>query len=272
MRSRNVWIAGALAVAGMAILGIPSTSQAGQAGTLDTTAIATTDDTLVSTTTTVGTIVLTDDTQRALTDNTANNLDSLLVVLSLEVYDDGYHGSSPSNNIADFAAAVTNDVTVTATTGMTAVQQNAGIANVTVQSNTLLDLTGMAGILGVSGVGLTSDTLTMVLNPAFTLSNSALAARAIAVAALQGGDGGLASPLGTVGPTAIKFDSGAVYELSPEHNLAAFADIVANTAVVDGTFGITTVQQNVGIANVQSAFNNIMFTTGDPAPIPFIGQ
>ena len=272
MRSRNVWIAGALAVAGMAILGIPSTSQAGQAGTLDTTAIATTDDTLVSTTTTVGTIVLTDDTQRALTDSTANNLDSLLVVLSLEVYDDGYHGSSPSNNIADFAAAVTNDVTVSATTGMTTAQQNAGIANVTVQSNTLLDLASFATIPGGgANANMTSDTLTMVLNPAFTLSNSALAARAIAVSALQGGDGGLASPLGTF-VTAIKFDSGAVYELSPEHNLAAFADVVSNTAVVDGTFGITTVQQNVGIANVQSAFNNIMFTTGDPAPIPFIGQ
>jgi hypothetical protein len=112
----------------------------------------------------------------------------------------------------------------------------------------------------------------MVLNPAFTLSNSALAARAIAISALQGGDNGLSSPLGTVGPTAIEFVGGATYELSPENNIAAFADVVSNIAVVGPAFGITTVQQNAGNANVQSAFNNIAFTTGDAIPIPFVGQ
>jgi hypothetical protein len=256
----------------MAVLGLPSTSQAGQAGSIDLTETTTTDDTLVATTTTVGSIVLTDDSQRALTSTIVNNLDSSAVVLSLQVIDDGYHGSSPSRNIAEFADAVSNDATVTAVTGMTSVQQNAGIANVTVQSNTLMDLTGLGAMVMGNGAGLSSAAAMLVLNPAFTLSNSALAARAIAISALQGGDDGLASPLGTVGPTAIEFTSGQTFELSPENNVASFLSTVGNVAVVDATFGITTVQQNVGISNVQSAFNNIAFTTGDAVPIPFVGQ
>ena len=275
MRSWNYRIASTLAVAALAALGAPSTSWAGQAGTNDTTLIATTDDTQMATSLVVGGIVITDDSLKALTNDTQNGLDSSAVVLSLEVYDDGYHGNSPSNNIASFADVVTNDAGVgqsALVTGITSVQQNAGIGNVTVQSTTLVDLTGFGVMLGNNGGGLDPATVTMVLSPAFTLSNSALAARAVAIAALQGADGGLSSPLGTVGPTAIKFSSGAVYELSPENNVAEFQAAIGNVTLVDQTAGITTVQQNVGISNVQSSFNNILFTTGDTAPIPFIGQ
>ena len=269
MRSRNIWIAGAMIVA---VLGISSASQAGQAGSAATDDSVYTDDSVTSTTMTVGGIVLTDDSVKATTSSLATTLDSTAVVLSLQISDDGYHGSSPSNNIAEFAGAVTNDATVTGVTGMTAVQQNAGNANVTVQSNTLMDLTGLGTMVMGNGAGLSSAAAMLVLNPAFTLSNSALAARAIALSALQGGDDGLSSPLGSIGPTAIEFVGGLTYELSPEHNVAEFLDVASNIAVVDGTFGMTTVQQNVGNANVQSAFNNIAFTTGDAVPIPFVGQ
>jgi hypothetical protein len=260
MRIRG-FVAGA-AAAGAMLLASPG--WAGQAGS-----VFTDDSTSTRTGTrdvTVGGVTVSETWDDS--DTTAVTLDSSAVTLSLQVFEDGYHGYSPANNIADFQSDVTNlNSSVSGNAGITTVQQAAGHANVTVSANTLVDLEALAIVTGAEAIPGFGAAEAFTLSPAFTVSNSKQAAQALAVMAL--GDA-IANTGGTFADTvtAIEFVSNDSYEMSPENNLASFAGVVSNQIdSVDSGLGITTVQQSAGQANVQSAFNTILFGSGSASGV-----
>jgi hypothetical protein len=255
--------AGAVA-AGAMLLALPGWG--GQAGSNATDDSVLTDDSSGQIITTVGGIVIDNTYANAIVDTTTTTLDSTAVTLSLQVYEDGYHGYSPANNIASFLADVTNlNSAVSGNSGITTVQQAAGQANVTVSANTMVDLEAMAILTGSEAIPGFGGAEAFVLSPAFTLSNSKIAGQALAVLAL--GDALSTAVQGgsdiSAAVTAIEFISNDSYEMSPENNLTEFAGVVTNQIdTVDGGLGITTVQQSAGQSNVQTSFNNILFGTG----------
>jgi hypothetical protein len=254
------------AVAAGSLLLFSSPGWAGQAGStftdesVETRAIADTSST------TVGSIVIeTTHDDATVIEGGGSLLDSSAVTLSLQVFEDGYHGYSPANNIAEFQAEVTNLLSeVSGTSGITTVQQAAGQANVTVSANTLVDagdLVAQMSAFAPSGGAMSA----FVLSPAFTLSNSKQAAQALAVAALGDAvaNGAFASDV-----TAIEFVSNGSYEMSPESNLTSFAAAVLNQIdSVNTTAGITTVQQAAGQSNVQTAFTSILYGANDASVV-----
>jgi hypothetical protein len=256
MRIRSARFAGALAVAGLVLHG-STPAWAGQAGSIDTSTDSKTYIQTVTTTTTAGGTIVESVSNDVATDDLVKNLDSSLVTLSLQVYDDNYNGYSAHNNVADFAADVTNTIDASggAASGITTMQQAAGVANVTVSANSLIDGTTLASLGSISG-DTTGFATTMVLNPAFAISNSALAARALEIAALTNAG----NPLGGGGAvTAIEFSGNDTNELSPHNNIASFAGVVSNSIITGVSTGITQFQQSAGSSNVQTAFNTVLF-------------
>jgi len=259
----RMFFAGA-AAAGAMLMASPG--WAGQAGSNATDDSLLTDASSGTSDTAVGGITISTSWTNDINDQTATTLDSTAVTLSLQVYEDGYHGYSPANNIAEFAGDVTNlNSAVTGNAGITTVQQAAGQANVSVSANTLVDLEALAIVTGSEAVPGFGGAEAFVLSPAFTLSNSKQAAQSLAILAL--GDALSTAVQGgsdiSAAVTAIEFVSNDSYEMSPENNLATFAGIVSNQIdSVDSGLGITTVQQSAGQANVQTSFNNILFGSG----------
>lgn len=255
------FVAGA-AAAGSMLLASPG--WAGQAGSVLT------DDGLETSAGTsdiaVGGITVSDTWDNS--DQAAITLDSSAVTLSLQVFEDGYHGYSPADNIAEFQSDVTNlNSSVSGNAGITTVQQAAGHANVTVSANTLVDLEALSIVTGLEAVPGFGAGEAFALSPAFTVSNSKQAAQALAIMAL--GDS-IANTGGTFADTvtAIEFVSNDSFEMSPESNLASFAGVVTNQIdSVDSGLGITTVQQSAGQANVQSSFNTILFGSGSASGV-----
>jgi hypothetical protein len=257
---RNFLTAGAVAAGSLLLFSSPG--WAGQAGTVVTDESTETRAIDSATTTTVGGIEIIEE----ITDGTelaggGSVLDSQAVTLSLQVFEDGYHGYSPANNIAEFLDEVSNTLTgLDGTSGITTIQQATGQANVTVSANTLIDLVSAGEAFAGDFDG---DMLAFVLSPAFTLSNSKQAAQALAIAAL--GEAAANGPMVT-DFTAIEFVSDGSYEMSPENNITSFAGVVTN--LIDGaggTAGITTVQQAAGQSNVQTSFTSILYGDSDAA-------
>lgn len=260
MKIRGLFVGAA--AAGAMLLASPG--WAGQAGSVDSTVKAIVDNVVTTSDVTIGAITISETRDGAgSSDDTAISLDSSAVTLSLQVFEDGYHGNSPANNIADFASDVTNlNSLVSGNAGITTVQQAAGNANVTISANTLVDLEALAINTGAEAIPGFGAAEAFALSPAFTISNSKQAAQALAILAL--GDS-IVNAGGTFADTvtAIEFVSNDSFELSPEGNLAAFAGVVSNQIdSVDSGLGITTVQQSAGNANVQSSFNTILFGSG----------
>lgn len=259
----RMFVAGA-AAAGAMLLASPG--WAGQAGSSATDDSLLTDASSGTSDTTVGAITISTTYANDISDQTATTLDSTAVTLSLQVFEDGYHGYSPADNIADFVDVVSNlNAAVTGNAGITTVQQAAGQANVTVSANTLVDLEALSIVTGAEAIPGFGAPEAFVLSPAFTLSNSKQAAQALAIMALgealstavQGGSDISAAV------TAIEFTSSDSFEMSPEGNLASFGAGVTNEIdTVDSGLGITTVQQSAGQSNVQTSFNNILFGSG----------
>ena len=214
------FVAGA-AAAGAMLLASPG--WAGQAGSVSTTATTDSSTSAGTSDTIVGGISISEtwDDANALTDDSI--IDSAAVTLSLQVFEDGYHGYSPSNNIAEFAADVTNlNSAVTGNAGITTVQQAAGQANVSVSANTLVDLDSLAVLLGAEAIRL-RWLRAFVLSPAFTLSTAnrllsprdPRAGRCLSTAVQGGSDISAA-----VGDRFVSNDS---YEMSPENNSRSLA-------------------------------------------------
>lgn len=254
------------AVAAGSLLLFSSPGWAGQAGTIVTDESVQTNAIETSSEIVIGGITITEAvTDGTVTEGGGSILDSSAVTLSLQVFENGYHGYSPANNIAEFASDVTNLISdVNTTSGITTVQQAAGQANVTVSANTLIDagdLVTQMSAFAPSGGAMSA----FVLSPAFTLSNSKQAAQALAVAALGDAvaNGAFASDV-----TAIEFVSDGSYEMSPENNLTTFAGVVSNTIeAASGTAGITTIQQSAGQSNVQTAFTSILYGANDASVV-----
>lgn len=194
-----------------------------------------------------------------------SSVDSTRVMVSLEITDDGYHGYSPSNNISTYSGSLTNTAFIgsaATAAGIIQSQQTLGNANVSVSSNSLLDGSALASLAAVSTFSPAGETATMVLNPAFAISNSALAARVLAVEAMTGLATGLASAGATATPLAIDIRGGDIFEMSPESNTASFAGALTNLVQIDNANGIVQAQQQSGNANVQTSFNTVVFATG----------
>ena len=250
-------------VAAAGSLLLASQGWAGQAGSLFTDATITTNEIASDSTVTVGGIEILTTISDATSTEAAIELDSQLVTLSLQVYEDGYHGNSPSNNIAAFGDEVSNTAGgIDDLAGISTIQQSAGQANVSIAVTTLVDVEALVAATGFEDGTLNSAGLPFILSPAFTLSNSKQAAQALAILAL--GEAQTDSGGGIVGDvTAIEFISNDSYELSPEGNLADFAGVVTNLLEgAAGLRGISTIQQQAGQANVQSAFTTILFAGG----------
>lgn len=260
---RNIML-GAAAV-GLALAGA-DTARAGQAGSTTNIGGSSSTTSHSMSLTGVGSI---SDTANVITGSSSIN--STLVKLSLQITDDGYHGYSPSQNMATFSGSLTNTATIGTTTGsngIVSVQQTAGNANVSVHANTLLDAGALVGVIGGSGAdnsAANGATAVMVLNPAFAISNSALAARVLAVEAMSGA---ITAAGGSSAVTAIDIIGRNTFEMSPERNLATFTGNLSNVATIGGSNGITQVQQQLGNANVQAGFNTIVFSTGSGSGLP----
>lgn len=192
--------------------------------------------------------------------------DSTRVTLSLQISDEGYHGYSPSRNLATFEGTLANAASigvVGTASGITSNQQTIGNANVTVHANTLIDASALANIFSDSSAA-TGANAVMVLNPAFAISNSALAARVLAVEAMSG----VVTAGASSSVTAIDFVGRDTFEMSPERNVASFASNLTNDVNIGNASGITQSQQQIGNANVQTGFNTIVFSSGSGSSLP----
>jgi hypothetical protein len=262
-----------VAAAGSAALLAAPAAWAGQAGTVDDSVNETAVTNAIEDSIVVGGIEITHTDASETAYSITNAIDNTAITLSLQVFEDGYHGLSPAGNIASFADAIDNLIDgVSGTAGITTVQQAGGQANVSVSTNSLLDATALGADLLLGGPDASeAAAVAWVMNPAFTLANSKQAAQALAILALGDSLATTGTAFGDL-VTAIEFVSNNSYELSPEGNIAEFAGAMTNTITgVDGTTGLTTVQQAGGQANVQASFNTILFgvdSAGDAlAPI-----
>jgi hypothetical protein len=270
MRNRLLgYVVGAASAAALILGSAPA--HAGQAGSITTINSGVTYNGSGSTTiTTLGTgsaAISITYTDNSIVSVTGGSVDSTRVFVSLEITDNGYHGYSPSNNLATFAGtALTNTAIIGSgggtSSGIIQTQQTLGNANVSVSANSLLDGSALASLAAVTTFSPNGETAAMVLNPAFAISNSALAARVLAIEAMTGLAAGLASAGGTASPLAIDIVGGEIHEMSPENNIASFAGDLTNSLQIDNVQGIGQFQQQTGNANVQTSFNTIVFTSG----------
>jgi len=255
---RNI-ILGTAAV-GLALVGA-NPALAGQAGSITYTGTSTTvsgpSSASISSAGTISVSVGTSTTTVG-----AGSVDSSKVTLSLQISDDGYHGYSPSRNVATFSGALTNSATIGSGNGITSSQQTIGNANVSVHSNSLLDANALTTILSNSVSAAGGATAVMVLNPAFAISNSALAARVLAVEAMSGRGGAFGAT------TAIDIVGKNTFEMSPENNIATFLGNATNNVAITNGNGITQSQQQIGNGNVQAGFNTIVFTNSGTGTLP----
>jgi len=264
IRLRN-FVLGATAV-GLALVGADP-ALAGQAGSNTGSSTTTTTRNWSINSGTVGVISSGSSTSTV----TSGAVDSTRVTLSLQISDDGYHGYSPSNNIATFSGtgAMINSASIGVagtSSGIVSSQQTLGNANVSVQANTLLDASALTNTFTNSNNTIPGGTAVMVLNPAFAISNSALAARVLAVEAMQGA---ITAAGGSTAVTAIDIVGNNTFEMSPEGNIATFlAATLKNDVVIGNATGITTSQQQIGNANVQTSFNTIVFSSGSGSTLP----
>ena len=272
MRSRlSAITAGASVAIAAALLGAPS-AQAGQAGSITSITGGTVyqGGGTVTTTTLGGSAsgISITKTDNSIVSVPTSSVNSTKVTLSLEVSDDGYHGYSPANNSATFTgASISNTATIGAnapSTGITSVQQTIGNASVSVSANALLDGSALSTLAGKSTFSPAGETAALVLNPAFAISNSALAARVLAIEAMSGA----IKAAGTAGVVAIDLTAKNTYEMSPESNVAMFTGGLSNVVNLDQSTGITQVQQQIGNANVQTSFNTIVFSPTATGTLP----
>jgi hypothetical protein len=252
-----------VAAAGSAALLAAPAAWAGQAGTVDESVNETVVTNGIVDGITVGGIEITHEDTSETAYAITNSIDNTAITLSLQVFEDGYHGFSPAGNIASFGDAIDNLIeSVDGTGGITTVQQAGGQANVSVSHNSLLDASALGAVdnLAAGPDAAEAATIAWTLNPAFTLANSKQAAQALAILALGDALATTGTAFGDL-VTAIEFVSEDSYELSPEGNIAEFAGAMTNTiSAVSGTTGLTTVQQSGGQANVQASFNTILFS------------
>lgn len=205
--------------------------------------------------------------------------------ISVEISQAGMNYSSPFSNEL-ISGALNNDVDVTATSGLTQVGANAGNANVSVASSSIVDGDSLANALG-AGPGSSSlpamQVAALTLAPGFALQNSnalsltQIASQALAAAAETFSGSDTSAGSSTTGSTftstttaagvtaAIDIVQSDVSEYSPHNNTTLVSGDVNNEVTVAATSGVTQVQANAGSANAASTHSLIVYESGATA-------
>jgi hypothetical protein len=269
-------------------LTLVNTVQATDTGTLANTAVTTVSETLIGTTanTTINTLAST--TLKTETGSVGNTLlktvietiffDSQPADVSIEISQEGMNFTSPFNNSLT-ASGLENNVGVAATTGLTQIQANAGNANVSVASNSIVDggtLVGLANHL-TSQVAL-KELGALTLVPGFAVQNSNQVSIAhIAGMALAGAESAAVGTGSVVDDgttaitdtdldvqtvaTAVDIAQADINEYSAHGNVTQIAGMVRNNVVARATSGITQIQAQAGSANSAGAHNMLLVDT-----------
>lgn len=206
--------------------------------------------------------------------------------VSIEITQEGLNLTSPfSNNLQ--TGAIINQVTVLDSSGITQVQANAGNANVTVGTNSIIDGPMLVAFAGLNRNSVALKELgVMTLVPGWAVQNStkvttahiaglALTA-AEATATTVGENGTILTDTTTSGSdstvdqevsqsidviavaTAVDIIHRDINEYSPHDNNTVAAAIVRNLVNVTATTGVTQIQANAGSANVGGAHNLLL--------------
>ena len=183
------------------------------------------------------------------------------VALALEIEEMKPSAQSPHHNLVTITNGVTNDATVASNGGITTVQQTAGGSNVTMSLNNIVVAPGtlVSSIPSVSASNNPTVLLVGIANQPFTVTNSYWFAQVLNkkllvdafIAGSASGGNAIAEDVLTVG----------LNEFSPHHNLGR-TSTATNTASVSGNFGIVTVQQTAGFANVTQSLNTLIVGSG----------
>jgi hypothetical protein len=201
--------------------------------------------------------------------------DSQPADVSIEISQDGLNLSSPFSNVLT-AGALNNAVDLTGTSGINQVQANAGNANVTVATNSIINATVFSDLTFSAGQVVLKNLSAITLVPGFAVQNSSSVSVAeiagMALAAAEGSSDTLNEDilLDTDGTTirdrviaanivtAVDISQVDIAEYSPHHNTANFGDINNRVAVL-GTAGVTQIQANAGNANSGGVHNLIVY-------------
>ena len=195
--------------------------------------------------------------------NGGTTVGTVNVAVALEEF--GVDMQSPAENYISFSGDIGN--TAVADGILNTAQQSVGAANVTLSLNSLIS--GLNAALGSGGLctsaGGCDQTLAFVLatNPAFTVLNSYPVAQMLLVReAINAAKFGTASLAGT-GAIGIELLNVGVAEFSPHQNAGLFAvGSAGNLASIGSAAALVTIQQQIGVANVQAAVNQISAATG----------
>lgn len=201
--------------------------------------------------------------------------DSQPADVSIEISSVGLDFTSPHANVLT-AGDLNNVVDLRGTSGINQVQANAGNANVTVASNSIINATVFSDITFGAGQVVLKNLSAVTLVPGFAVQNSTAVSTAeiagMALAAAEGSSDTLNEDilLDTDGTnvrdrviaanivTAVDIRQEDISEYSPHNNTAALGDI-NNSVDVLGTAGVTQIQANAGNANSGGAHNLIVY-------------
>jgi hypothetical protein len=187
------------------------------------------------------------------------------VTLALALEEFGVDMQSPHENLVLMSGGLLNIGVTRGNNVLDTIQQSIGGANVSVSVNSIL--TGVAPLASGEGIcqGEGCDaTLAFVLatNPAFTVLNSYPVAQMLLVReALGAALNSTYAGLGVASNGAIiQMLNAGVAEYSPHQNVGNFAGAALkfNTALISNSSSLITIQQQIGVANVQAAINSIV--------------
>jgi len=197
--------------------------------------------------------------------------------VSVEISQAGLNYTSPFSNEL-VSGALNNTVTVTATSGLTQVGANAGNANVSVASSSIIDGGSLAAALGTGSTVANMQVAALTLVPGFAVQNSnalslsQIASQALAAAAetftgttdttgstISGSDSTTTTESAASVVSAVDIVQSDVNEYSPHNNSTLVSGDVNNSVTVVATSGITQVQANAGSANSASTHSVIIY-------------
>ena len=183
------------------------------------------------------------------------------VALALEIEEMNPSVQSPHHNVITITGGVINTASVAFNSGITTLQQTAGGANVTMSLNNIVVAPGtlVSTIPSVNAGNNPTLLLAGIANQPFTVTNSYWFAQTLTtsllvdafVAGSASGNNAIAADILTVG----------LNEFSPHHNVGRTNSAV-NSATLSGNFGIITVQQTAGFANVTQSLNTLIVGSG----------
>ncbi len=183
------------------------------------------------------------------------------VALALEIEEMKPNAQSPHHNVVTISAGVANSAIVQANSGITTLQQTAGGSNVTMSLNNIVVAPGtlVSSVPSVSALNDPTVLLIGIANQPFTVTNSYWFAQVLNTRMLV--DAFIAGSASAGNAIAEDVLTVGLNEFSPHHNLGR-TNTATNTAAITGNFGIVTVQQTAGFANVTESLNTLIVGSG----------